>query len=116
MGWDIPWYTITDGFDTDFGVDEWHGHNAFIREGERVFRTGFINSRGDEGLVTTWNYLTSPRSDAKRTGRTLPALPSRTRHTNGGTGTTANSRRPRLARPEVGRGVGRRGSRLSPGR
>ena len=25
MGWEMPWYTITDGFDADFGVDEWHG-------------------------------------------------------------------------------------------
>src|SRR4029077_14528307 len=25
MGWQIPWYTITDDFDKDFGVDEWHG-------------------------------------------------------------------------------------------
>ena len=31
MGWDIPWYTITDSFDADFGVDEWHGTNAFLR-------------------------------------------------------------------------------------
>src|SRR6476659_10344875 len=38
MGWQIPWYTITDGFDADFGVGEWHGHNAFIRDGDRVFR------------------------------------------------------------------------------
>jgi hypothetical protein len=22
MGWEMPWYTLTDGFDTDFGVDE----------------------------------------------------------------------------------------------
>ena len=29
MGWDIPWYTITDDFDADFGVDEWHGTNVF---------------------------------------------------------------------------------------
>ena len=29
MGWDIPWYTLTDDFDADFGVDEWHGTNAF---------------------------------------------------------------------------------------
>ena len=48
MGWEIPWYTITDDFDKDFGVDEWHGTNAFIRDGERVFRTYFINNRGDE--------------------------------------------------------------------
>src|SRR5262249_2474410 len=42
MGWKMPWYTITDSFDTDFGVDEWHGHNVFIRDGERVFRTYLI--------------------------------------------------------------------------
>jgi predicted dithiol-disulfide oxidoreductase (DUF899 family) len=22
MGWEMPWHTITDGFDKDFGVDE----------------------------------------------------------------------------------------------
>ena len=58
MGWQfIPWYTITDGFDKDFGVDEWHGTNAFIRDGDRVFRTYFINNRGDEQMGNTWNYL-----------------------------------------------------------
>jgi predicted dithiol-disulfide oxidoreductase (DUF899 family) len=57
MDWDIPWYTITDRFDADFGVAEWHGHNAFIRDGERVFRTYFINSRGDEAMGSTWSYL-----------------------------------------------------------
>jgi predicted dithiol-disulfide oxidoreductase (DUF899 family) len=58
MGWEeIPWYTLTDGFDADFGVDEWHGTNAFIREGERIFRTYLINARGDEWAATTWTYL-----------------------------------------------------------
>jgi predicted dithiol-disulfide oxidoreductase (DUF899 family) len=58
MGWEhIPWFTITDGFDADFGVGEWHGHNAFIRDGERVFRSYFINSRGDEAMGTLWSYL-----------------------------------------------------------
>ena len=57
MGWEMPWVTITDSFDADFGVDEWHGHNAFIRDGGRVFRTYFINSRGDEAMGTTWSYL-----------------------------------------------------------
>ena len=54
---DVPWYTLTDDFDKDFGVDEWHGTNAFIREGDRVFRTYFVDGRGDEAFVTTWNYL-----------------------------------------------------------
>jgi predicted dithiol-disulfide oxidoreductase (DUF899 family) len=58
MGWEqIPWYTVTDSFDADFGVDEWHGTNAFIRDGERIFRTYFIDARGDEALGTTWSFL-----------------------------------------------------------
>lgn len=58
MGWEkIPWYTITDSFDSDFGVAEWHGHNAFIRDGDRIFRTYFINSRGDEAIGTVWSFL-----------------------------------------------------------
>jgi predicted dithiol-disulfide oxidoreductase (DUF899 family) len=57
MGWDIPWYTLTDEFDTDHGVDEWHGTNAFIRDGDRVFRTYFVNNRGDEVMGGTWAYL-----------------------------------------------------------
>ncbi|MEV4126442.1 DUF899 domain-containing protein [Nocardia sp. NPDC049707] len=58
MGWSgIPWYTMTDEFDVDFGVDEWHGTNAFIREGDQVYRTYFINRRGDEYFGNTWSYL-----------------------------------------------------------
>jgi len=58
MGWQqIPWYTITDDFDADFGVDEWHGTNVFLREGDRIFRTYFVNNRGDEAIGTTWAYL-----------------------------------------------------------
>ncbi len=59
MGWQrIPWYTITDDFDADFDVDQWHGHNAFYRDDDdRVYRTYFIDSRGDEAMGTTWSYL-----------------------------------------------------------
>jgi predicted dithiol-disulfide oxidoreductase (DUF899 family) len=59
-GWDlIPWYSIPDDseFDSDFAVRDWHGTNAFIREGERIFRTYFIDVRGDEQMGSTWNYL-----------------------------------------------------------
>jgi predicted dithiol-disulfide oxidoreductase (DUF899 family) len=58
MGWQtIPWYTLTDDFDADFGVDEWHGTNAFIRDRDQIFRTYFIHDRGDEQLGSTWSYL-----------------------------------------------------------
>jgi predicted dithiol-disulfide oxidoreductase (DUF899 family) len=57
MGWEIPWFTITDDFDADFGVDEWHGTNVFFRDGDSVFRTYFVNNRGDEAMGSTWSYL-----------------------------------------------------------
>ena len=58
MDWNMPWYTVTDSFDKDFGVDEWHGTNVFIRDdSNNVFRTYFINNRGDEQMGSTWNYL-----------------------------------------------------------
>jgi len=57
MGWDIPWFTITDDFDVDFGVGEWHGTNAFLRDGDSIFRTYFVNARGTEALGTTWSHL-----------------------------------------------------------
>ena len=58
MGWEaIPWYELTDDFDSDFGVGEWHGTNAFIREGDSIFRTYLIEGRGDEAMGSTWSYL-----------------------------------------------------------
>ena len=57
MGWSMPWYSMTDDFDADFGVDEWHGTNAFIRQDDKVFRTYFVNNRGDEAMGSTWSYL-----------------------------------------------------------
>jgi predicted dithiol-disulfide oxidoreductase (DUF899 family) len=57
-GWaHIPWYTLTDDFDADFGVDQWHGTNAFIREDDGIYRTYLIDSRGDEHMGSTWSYL-----------------------------------------------------------
>jgi predicted dithiol-disulfide oxidoreductase (DUF899 family) len=58
MGWHhIPWYTLTDDFDADFGVDQWHGTNAFVRDGDAIFRTYLVNNRGDEAMGSTWSYL-----------------------------------------------------------
>jgi predicted dithiol-disulfide oxidoreductase (DUF899 family) len=59
MGWEnIPWYTLTDDFDADFGVAEMHGTNAFFRDDDdRIFRTYFVNGRGDEAMGGTWSYL-----------------------------------------------------------
>src|SRR3569833_2932246 len=59
MGWQgIPWYTMTDDFDEDFGVKDWHGTNAFIRDDDgHVYRTYFIIGCGDVVFVNTWIFL-----------------------------------------------------------
>ena len=59
MGWElIPWYSLTDDFDKDHDVHEWHGTNAFYRDDDdQIFRTYFVDARGDEPMGGTWAYL-----------------------------------------------------------
>ena len=59
MGWQaLPWYTLTDDFDADFDVAEWHGTNVFFRDDDgRILRTYFVDGRGDEALGGLWAYL-----------------------------------------------------------
>ncbi|GAA5146115.1 thioredoxin family protein [Nocardioides marinquilinus] len=44
MGWtDLPWYTIrTDSFTEDFGATDWFALNVFLRDGDEVFRTYYL--------------------------------------------------------------------------
>jgi len=73
MDWKMPWYTITDTWDKDFGVDQWHGHNVFIREGDNIFRTYFINNRGDEAMGSVWSYLDLTALGRQETWEDSPA-------------------------------------------
>lgn len=73
MGWTIPWYTITDSFDADFDVEEWHGHNVFYRDGDQVFRTYLINARGDEAMGTLWSFLDATPMGRQETWENSPA-------------------------------------------
>ena len=63
MGWShVPWYTMLGrGTDADFaadhGVDEWFGINVFLRDGDDVYRTYFVNGRGAEAFTPTWATL-----------------------------------------------------------
>jgi len=57
MGWAVPWYTILDGFDEDFGVDEYFGLMVFLREGDEVFHTYQTTGRGVEALGPIWTFL-----------------------------------------------------------
>jgi len=92
MGWEIPWVTITDSFDADFGVGEWHGTNVFYRDGDRIFRTYLIKSRGDEQMGGTWNYLDITPLGRQEVWRIRRQAIRSPRPTNGGTGTIATRR------------------------
>ena len=101
MGWQkIPWYTMTDDFDADFGVDEWHGTNAFIREGNNVYRTYLINSRGDEAMGSTWAYLDITALGRQEEWEHSPPGYPRPRRTGGGTTTTPTAHKRDRARPK----------------
>ena len=79
MGWDFPWYTLRDEFDADHDVAQWHGTNVFLRDGDEVYRTYFIDARGDEALGSTWSFLDiTPygRQEEWRTPRGLAADPA----------------------------------------
>lgn len=77
MGWNMPWYTMipTGGtaFDVDFGVDEWHGTNAFIRDRDQIYRTYFVDGRGDEAFVPTWAFLDITALGRQETWEDSPA-------------------------------------------
>ena len=91
MGWDHPWFTITSDWDVDHGVDEYHGTNSFYRDGDQVFRTYFVDNRGDEALGSTWSYLDLAPLGRQEAGRTRPRVTRRPRRTTGGTGTTSTT-------------------------
>jgi predicted dithiol-disulfide oxidoreductase (DUF899 family) len=70
MGWTIPWYSSLESeFNVDFGVGpetpqpdvyqdgETFGLSAFLRDGDRVFRTYFTTARGVEALGSVWTLL-----------------------------------------------------------
>jgi hypothetical protein len=79
-------------------VDEWHGTNVFDRDGDRVFRTYFINNRGDEQMGNTWNYLDITPLGRQEVWEDSPEGYPQTPTSSGGTGTTATSQTQRPMR------------------
>jgi predicted dithiol-disulfide oxidoreductase (DUF899 family) len=74
MGWGVlPWYTLTDDFDADFDVGEWHGTNVFFRDEGRIFRTYFVDARGDEIMGGLWAYLDITALGRQETWEDSPA-------------------------------------------
>jgi predicted dithiol-disulfide oxidoreductase (DUF899 family) len=59
MGWaDLPFFSLVgEEFSRDFGVEEMFGLTVFIRDGDRVFQTYFVNGRGIEEIGPVWSFL-----------------------------------------------------------
>jgi predicted dithiol-disulfide oxidoreductase (DUF899 family) len=62
MEWRVPWYSSAGSdFNEDFGVtvdgDEEFGLSVFLRDGDDVYRTYFVDGRGVETLGPNWSLL-----------------------------------------------------------
>jgi predicted dithiol-disulfide oxidoreductase (DUF899 family) len=62
MGWTVPWYSsFGSDFNRDFGLStgqgETFGLSVFLRDGDRVYRTYFTDSRGVDRLRMDFNLL-----------------------------------------------------------
>jgi predicted dithiol-disulfide oxidoreductase (DUF899 family) len=70
MGWEIPWYSWGGGtYGVDLGLSppepqpgeyqdgEMFGLNAFVRNGEDIYRTYFTSRRGVEVIGPVWSFL-----------------------------------------------------------
>jgi predicted dithiol-disulfide oxidoreductase (DUF899 family) len=74
MRWNVPWYTLRgDDFGDDFGVAQYFGLNVFLRAGDDVFRTYFVNGRGVEPLTATWALLDITPFGRQETWEDTPA-------------------------------------------
>ncbi len=74
MGWrHIPFYSLPDGrFSRDFGVQELFGINVFVRRGEDIFRTYFLNGRGIEEIGPVWSFLDMTLLGRQETWQEVP--------------------------------------------
>jgi predicted dithiol-disulfide oxidoreductase (DUF899 family) len=62
MGWKVPWVSSAKStFNKDFGLStgdgETFGLSVFLRDGEKIYRTYFVNQRGIEVVVSSFILL-----------------------------------------------------------
>ena len=53
----VPWYTLTDDFDADYDVDEWHGTNAFSARASDGLPHLLRRQARRREMGGTWSYL-----------------------------------------------------------
>ena len=93
MGWEqLSFFTLVgDEFSQDFGVEEMFGVIVFIRDGDRVYQTYFLNGRGIEEIGPAWSLLDITPLGGRKTGRTFLPGGRRARPMNGGACTTTTA-------------------------
>jgi Bacterial protein of unknown function (DUF899) len=69
MGWEISWFTTTDGFSENFDVPVYFGLNVFLRDGEEVFHTYSTSS----GWCTS-RVSSTPTTSSASTSRSPAGL------------------------------------------
>lgn len=57
MGWDIPWYSTADSFNTDFLGEQSHGITIFLQDSGKIYHTYLSVDRGIEHLGSVWTFL-----------------------------------------------------------
>jgi len=58
MGWQVPWYTVVgEAFQQARGTTEYFSLDVMLRDGDRVFLTHEVRSRGVESLGSVWTFL-----------------------------------------------------------
>ena len=98
MGWEMPWYTITDNFDKDFA-----SMNGTATTCSSAMASGCsAHTSSTTAAMRRWGprgaASTSRRSAVRKLGRIHQRVIPRTRRTSGGTGTTTTKPRPRRTR------------------
>ncbi len=90
----IPFFSLPDdSFSWDFGVEEQFGINVFIRRGDRIFRTYFLNGRCIEDIGPVWSFLDMTPL-GRRAGKMFQAGAPKAIPTFGGVSTTTTARLP----------------------
>ena len=57
MGWDMPWYSTADSFNSDFLGEQSHGITVYLQDSGNIYHTYAGFDRGIEHLGTVWSFL-----------------------------------------------------------
>ena len=57
MGWELPWYTVSEEFQQARDTTEWFKLDVYLRDSERIFLTYETRARAVEAIGPVWSFL-----------------------------------------------------------